>query len=260
MGLKRRIVPCLDVKDGRVVKGVHFEGLRDAGDPVELASRYEEQEADEVVFLDISASREGRSTLLDIVQATAERLFVPLTVGGGVGSVEDVYQVLRAGADKVAINTALVRDPALATRAAERFGSQCIVASVDAKRVEDTWIVHTHGGSRATDIEAIPWCRELAERGAGEILLTSMDRDGTKDGYDLKLTREVARTVDVPVVASGGAGTVDHLHDALTRGEADAALAASIFHYDETTVDRVKQELLARGVPLRPPQRTRGAA
>lgn len=256
MSLKKRVVPCLDVDEGRVVKGVEFEDLDDVGDPADLARRYEEQEADEVVFLDVSASKEGRSTFLETVRRTAEQLFIPLTVGGGIGSVDDIQRALRAGADRVSINTALVADPDLATRGARRFGSQCIVASIDARRDEDLdgWRVHTHGGSQPTDLEAVEWARTLAGKGAGEILLTSMDRDGTRDGFDLELTRAVSEAVDVPVIASGGAGTVDHLAEALEAG-GDAALAASIFHYGDVPVDEAKRQLLERGLPLRPLQR-----
>ncbi len=257
MALTKRIIPCLDVKDGRVVKGVRFKDLRDVGDPAALAARYETEGADEVVFLDISASREERATLLEIVQTAAEQLFIPLTVGGGIGSVEDIHRVLRAGADKVSINTAAVRDPELITRGAERFGSQCIVASIDARRIEDTedgqpqWRVFTHGGSKQTDKEAVAWCQALADRGAGEILLTSMDCDGTQDGYDLELTRRVVEAVDVPVIASGGAGTLDHLQEAFEDGGADAALAASIFHDGVYSVAEAKAYLQDQGLDMR---------
>ena len=252
MPLTKRIIPCLDVKDGRVVKGIQFENLRDIGDPAELAARYEAEGADEVVFLDISASREGRKTFLDVVQRTAEQLFIPLTVGGGIGAVEDIHAVLRAGADKVSINTAAVRTPELITQGADLFGRQCIVASVDARRVGDGWQVFTHGGSKATDLEAVAWARHLAsERGAGEVLLTSMDCDGTQDGYDLALTRKVVEAVDVPVIASGGAGTLEHLREALVDGGADAALAASIFHDRTHSVGEAKAFLAGRAVPMR---------
>ncbi|MDX1610965.1 MAG: imidazole glycerol phosphate synthase subunit HisF [Candidatus Thermoplasmatota archaeon] len=257
MSLTKRIIPCLDVKEGRVVKGVKFQNLRDVGDPAELAARYEQEGADEVVFLDISASREGRKTFLEVVRTTAEQLFIPLTVGGGISSVEDIHNVLRAGADKASINTAAVKRPEVITEGAERFGSQCIVGSVDARRVEDTdqgepqWRVFTHGGSQRTDKEAVAWAKELAERGAGEILLTSMDADGTLDGYDIELTRRVAEAVNVPVIASGGAGTLDHLTQAVTAGKADAALAASIFHDRTYSVQEAKATMAEDGVPVR---------
>ena len=254
--LKQRVIPCLDVDHGRVVKGVNFRGLKEVGDPVEMAIAYEAQGADELVFLDISASKEGRKALLGTVTRTAENLFVPLTVGGGVSTVEDVDRLLRAGADKVAINTGAVKDPKVLTAAAKEFGAQCVVVAIDAQRdaalgARKGWRVHTHGGSRPTDLEAVAWAREAARRGAGEILLTSMDRDGTKDGYDLALTRAVARAVKVPVIASGGAGSAEHLAEALTEGGASAALAASIFHFGEVTVHDVKRHLAARGVAVR---------
>jgi cyclase len=251
--LARRIIPCLDVKGGRVVKGVSFVDLRDAGDPVEVAARYDEEGADELCFLDITASHEERDIILDVVRATADRCFMPLTVGGGVRSLEDIRSLLRAGADKVSINTAAVAEPELVTRAAERFGTQCIVVAIDAKRVpgEERWEVYTHGGRRATGLDAVEWATRLTEGGAGEVLLTSMDRDGTKDGYDIALTRAVADAVSVPVIASGGAGTLDHLYDALAEGRADAVLAASIFHYREHSIGECKQYLRARGVEVR---------
>ena len=247
-----RLVVCLDMRDGRVVKGVRFEGLRDVGDPVELAARYETEGADEVVFLDISASVEGRATLLATVRRAADVLFVPLTVGGGVRSVEDVAQALRAGADKVSINTAAIARPALMTECAERFGSQCVVASIDARRdAEGRWVVWTHGGSRRTEIEAIAWARECVARGAGEILLTSIDRDGARQGYDLALTRAVANAVSVPVIASGGAGCAEHVRDAIVEGGADAVLVAGILHDGLTTVRELKDVLARANIPVR---------
>jgi cyclase len=252
--LAKRIIPCLDVRDGRVVKGTRFVDLRDAGDPVEVAARYDEEGADELTFLDITASHEKRDIIIDVVRRTAEQVFMPLTVGGGVRSVEDVRALLSAGADKVSINTAAVADVALVERASQRFGSQCTVVAVDAKRVEGEygkWEVYTHGGRRPTGIDALEWVRRVAECGAGEILLTSMDCDGTKDGYDVALTRTVAEAVSIPVIASGGAGTLEHLADVLTRGKADAALAASIFHYREFTVGQTKAFLGERGIPVR---------
>ena len=255
--LTRRIIPCLDVRAGRVVKGVGFVGLRDAGDPVEVATRYDAQGADELTFLDITASHEERAILLDVVRATAERCFMPLTVGGGVRAPEDVRTLLAAGADKVSINTAAVADPEVVRRAAERFGAQCIVVAIDAKQVATDpprWEVFTHGGRRATGMDAIEWAVRVTSLGAGEILLTSMDRDGTKEGYDLALTRAVSDAVPVPVIASGGAGTLEHLRAGLVEGHADAVLAASIFHYGEHTVGECKTWLRDRGVPVRPPQ------
>ena len=264
MTLRKRIVVCLDVRDGRVVKGVSFVGLRDVGDPVALAERYEAEGADEVVLLDVSASREGRRTLLDVVRRTAERLFVPLTVGGGIGDVDDVDRVLRAGADKVSVNSAAVARPELLTEAAARFGSQCVVASIDARAVEripgvasssrpteTRYEVVTHGGTRGTDLEAVSWARRCVELGAGEVLLTSIDRDGHRDGFDLELTGRVSGAVRVPVIASGGAGTAEHFRDALTVAGAEAALAAGIFHEGVTTVAEVKRALHEAGVPVR---------
>lgn len=250
--LRPRVIVCLDVQDGRVVKGTRFKGLRDVGDPVELASRYEGEGADEIVFLDISASHEGRGTLLDTVQRTAEVLFVPLTVGGGVRTVSDMDALLRAGADKVSVNSGAVRDPHVLTQGAERFGSQCVVISIDAAREGDTWYHYTHGGRQRTDLEAVPWARECVARGAGEVLLTSIDRDGVRTGYDLELTRAVAEAVTVPVIASGGAGSAEHLRDALTVGKAQAVLVAGILHDGLTTVARIKEELTEWGVPIRP--------
>ena len=251
--LARRIIPCLDVKAGRVVKGIGFVGLRDAGDPVEVARRYDREGADELCFLDITASHEERGILLDVVRATAEQCFMPLTVGGGVRAEADIRELLRAGADKVSINTAAVSDPDLVRRGAERFGTQCIVVAIDAKRVEgeERWEVYTHGGRRPTGLDAVEWAVRLTEGGAGEILLTSMDGDGTRDGYDLGLTRAVADAVGVPVIASGGAGTLDHLYDALEQGHASAVLAASIFHYEEYSIGHCKEYLAERGIPVR---------
>jgi cyclase len=254
------VIVCLDVEGGRVVKGTRFKGLRDVGDPVELARRYEEEGADEIVFLDISASHEGRSTLLDTVRRTAEVLFVPLTVGGGVGTVEDMDALLRAGADKVSVNSGAVRDPSVLTRGADRFGSQCVVISIDAAREDDTWFHYTHGGRRRTDLEAVPWAAECVERGAGEVLLTSIDRDGVRSGYDLELTRAVADAVTVPVIASGGAGTPEHLRDGFLEGRASAVLLAGILHDGLTTVGELKAALTEWGIPVRPLSGPRGEA
>ncbi len=249
--LAKRIIPCLDVKDGRVVKGISFVRLRDAGDPVECARVYDEQGADELVFLDITASSEGRKTMLDVAGRTAEVVFMPVTVGGGINTIEDIRALLSAGADKVSINTAAVRDPEFVREAAERFGSQCIVVAIDAKRRDGTWEVYTHGGRRPTGIDAVGWAKRVEELGAGEILLTSMDKDGTKDGYDIELTRAVAEGVSIPVIASGGAGRLEHLYEALTSGMADAALAASIFHFGEFTIRETKEYLGKRGITVR---------
>lgn len=249
--LAKRIIPCLDIDAGRVVKGVRFEGLKDAGDPVEIAKRYDEQGADELVFLDISASHEGRATLLDTVAAVAGQVFIPLTVGGGVRSVEDVRRLLHAGADKVAINTAAVQEPELVRAASQRFGNSCIVVAVDAKRVGDHWEVFTHGGRKPTGLDAVAWARRMADHGAGEILLTSMDCDGTKAGFDLALTRAVADAVPVPVIASGGVGNLDHLVAGIKEGHADAVLAASIFHFGEFTVREAKLYLASHNIEVR---------
>ncbi len=253
--LAKRIIPCLDVKDGRVVKGVNFVGLRDAGDPVEVAQRYDEERADELTFLDITASHERRKIILDVVARTADTVFMPLTVGGGVRELQDVRDLLNAGSDKVSINTAAVQRPEFVRAAAERFGSQCVVVAIDAKRVPGSeplrWEVYIHGGRTPTGIDAIEWARRMESYGAGEILLTSMDRDGTKAGYDLELTRAIADAVQVPVIASGGVGSLEHIYEGLTIGGATAALAASIFHYREFTVQQCKEYLAARGVAVR---------
>jgi cyclase len=248
--LTKRVIPCLDVANGRVVKGVRFVNLRDAGDPKAAAAAYEAAGADEIVFLDISASHEGRSTLLDIVRATADGLFIPLTVGGGVASVAHFDDLLRAGAEKVAVNSAAVADPSIVRSAAERFGSQAVVAAVDVRREGGGWRVFTHGGKRETDLEGVAWCAKLVELGAGEILLTSMDRDGTKMGFDVELLRAVSSIVRVPVVASGGAGTVAHFVEAVQAG-ASAVLAASLFHFNELTVGEVKSAMARAGIPVR---------
>ena len=252
--LARRIIPCLDVDAGRVKKGIRFKQLRDAGDPVEVAAAYDQKGADEICFLDITASSDNRATMLEVVRITAEQVFLPLTVGGGVRSVEDVRKLLLAGADKAGINTAAVADPELVRRASNAFGSQAIVVAVDARRRPDrpgNWEVFTHGGRKPTDIDAVAWCARMAELGAGEILLTSMDRDGTRDGFDLELTRAVADRVPIPVIASGGVGTLQHLYEGVVIGGADAVLAASIFHFGEYTVGQARDYLRARGVPVR---------
>lgn len=253
--LARRIIPCLDVKDGRVVKGVNFVNLKDAGDPVEIARRYDEEEADELVFLDITASNERRDILIDVVRRTAEQVFMPLTVGGGVRTLSDIRNLLSAGADKVSINTAAVEDPGFVRQAAERFGSQCTVVAIDARAVPGrpgNWEVYTHGGRRPTGIDAVAWAARMEELGAGEILLTSMDRDGTRDGYDIQLTRTVVERVGIPVIASGGVGSLAHLLEGVSAGGADAVLAASIFHYCEHTVGDAKEYLRRNGIPVRP--------
>ncbi len=253
--LAKRIIPCLDVADGRVVKGVNFLGLRDAGDPVEIAERYDEEEADELVFLDIRASTDNRDTMLDVVRRTAEQVFMPLCVGGGIRTIEDIRRLLSAGADKVSINTPAILNPDFISEASSRFGTQCIVVAIDAKRAGNgAYIVHSHGGrdgGRPTPLEPVTWAREADHRGAGEILLTCMDCDGTKEGYNIDLTRAVADAVGIPVVASGGAGNLEHLRAALQEGGADAALAASVFHFQEYTIRQAKEYLAKCGVPVR---------
>jgi cyclase len=252
--LAKRIIPCLDVKDGRVVKGVNFVNLRDAGDPVEVAQLYDVQGADELAFLDITASHEKRQIIIDVVHRTAQHLFIPLTVGGGIKTTGEIRALLRAGADKVSINTAAVQRPAFVREAAEAFGSQCIVVAIDAKRrqaAEFAWEVYTHGGRNATGLDAVAWAQQVEALGAGEILLTSMDRDGTMAGYDIGLTRQIVDAVGIPVIASGGVGNLDHLYQGLVEGGADAVLAASIFHFGEHTVAEVKQYLQAKGVVVR---------
>lgn len=252
MSLKVRIIPCLDVKDGRVVKGVNFVNLRDAGDPVEQAAVYDAAGADELTFLDITASSDARDTLFDVVARTAERCFMPLTVGGGVRTVEDVRKLLLAGADKTSINTAAVNRPDFVREAAEKFGAQCVVVAIDAKQVSPgKWEVFTHGGRNGTGLDAIDWARRMAEYGAGEILLTSMDRDGSEKGFDLELTRRVADAVNIPVVASGGVGNLDHLVDGVVKGHASAVLAASIFHFGRHSIGEAKQHMAAAGIPVR---------
>ncbi|QIT53816.1 imidazole glycerol phosphate synthase subunit HisF [Aquisalimonas sp. 2447] len=256
MSLAKRIIPCLDVDAGRVVKGVQFVDIRDAGDPVEIARRYDQAGADEITFLDITASSDERDTLVQVVEAVAAEVFMPLTVGGGIRTPADIRRMLNAGADKVGINTAAIHNPEFVSEAADRFGSQCIVVAVDAKRVssaeaEPRWEVFTHGGRRSTGIDAVEWTRQMAERGAGEILLTSMDRDGTREGFDLALTRAVSEAVTVPVIASGGVGSLQHLVDGVVEGCADAVLAASIFHFNEHSISEAKEYMAARGVPVR---------
>ena len=254
MALSKRVIPCLDVKDGRVVKGVNFTGLRDAGDPVAIAKRYNDEGADEIAFLDITASSDKRDTLLHVIEAVAEQIFIPLTVGGGVRSVADIRRLLNAGADKVSINTAAVTNPGLIDEAAGFFGSQAIVAALDAKAVtpdNSRWEIFTHGGRTPTGLDAVAWAREMQRRGAGEILLTSMDRDGTKQGFNLPLTRAVSEAVAIPVIASGGVGNVAHLVEGITEGKADAVLAASIFHFGEATVRRAKEAMRAAGIEVR---------
>ncbi len=250
--LSKRIIPCLDVKDGRVVKGVNFVNLRDAGDPVEIAKKYSDEGADEICFLDITASNEERKTMIDVVERTAAQVFVPLTVGGGVRTLNDVRQILLAGADKVSINTAAVKNPDFVKEAADKFGSQCIVVAIDARSVGDSkWEVFTHGGRNPTGIDAVEWAQKMEDYGAGEILLTSMDKDGTKSGYDLPLTKTISRNLRIPIIASGGAGNLEHLSDGVKLGEADAVLVASIFHYGEYTIKEAKEFLSAKGIPVR---------
>jgi len=254
VGLAKRIIPCLDVDRGRVVKGVRFVEIRDAGDPVEVARRYDAEGADEITFLDITASSDDRDTMLHVVEAVAGEVFIPLTVGGGIRSLDDIRRLLNAGADKVSINTTAVRDPEFVRTAAERFGSQCIVVAIDAKQVEQApprWEIFTHGGRKQTGLEAIAWAERMAAYGAGEILLTSMDRDGTKSGFDLALTRAISDAVPVPVIASGGVGTLDHLVEGVREGGADAVLAASIFHFGEYTIEAAKRHMAAHGIEVR---------
>ena len=251
--LAKRIIPCLDVKGGRVVKGVNFLGLRDAGDPVEVAAMYDEQGADEVTFLDITASHEKRNIMIHVVERTAEQVFMPLTVGGGIRDIDDIRDLLNAGADKVSINTSAVEDPHFVKRSSDRFGSQCIVVAIDAKRKngEDEWEVFTYGGRKPTGLDTCKWAKQVEELGAGEILLTSMDCDGTKEGYDIQLTRRISESVNIPVIASGGAGNLEHLYEALADGKADAVLAASIFHYREYTIREAKAYLRDKGISVR---------
>ena len=250
MGLATRIIPCLDVDAGRVVKGVQFVDIRDAGDPVEVAIRYDDQRADELTFLDITASSDARRILIDVVRSVASEVFIPLTVGGGIREMEDIYSMLRAGADKISINTAAVARPEFVAEASNHFGSQCIVVAIDAKQIGDHWEVYTHGGRKPTGIDALVWAKQMTEFGAGEILLTSMDRDGTKDGFDLALTRAVVDVVTIPVVASGGVGTLGHLAAGILEGGASAVLAASIFHFGEFTIDQAKQYMAMRGIEV----------
>jgi cyclase len=249
--LAKRIIPCLDVDKGRVVKGVKFQNLRDAGDPVEVAKSYEEQSADELVFLDITASAEERKIMIEVVQRVAETIFIPFTVGGGVSSLEDIRRLLSAGADKVSINTAAVKNPQLIYESAKRFGSQCIVVAIDAKRSERGWEVYIHGGRTPTGLDAVEWAKRVESLGAGEILLTSMDADGTKKGYDIELNRAVASTVSIPVIASGGAGTMEHFYEVFTQTNVDAALAASLFHFKEVSIPELKAYLKNKGVHVR---------
>lgn len=251
MALAKRIIPCLDVDKGRVVKGVNFVNIRDAGDPVEVARRYNEQGADELTMLDITATHEGRDTMVETVRAIAGEVFIPLTVGGGIRTLDDIRTMLNAGADKVAINSAAIYDPDFVRAASERFGAQCIVVAIDAKRVEDHWEIYTHGGRKPTGINAVEWAKKMAELGAGEILLTSMDRDGVKTGFDLALTRAVANAVDIPVIASGGVGNLEHLAEGVLEGHADAVLAASIFHFGEYSIAEAKQVMRDRDIEVR---------
>ena len=249
--LTKRIIPCLDVKNGRVVKGIKFLNLRDAGDPAQIAEIYDKEGADEIVFLDITASHEGRDIFIDVVKHTAEKVFMPLTVGGGIAKLETIEALLKAGADKVSINTMAVHDPHFVREAARRFGAQCIVVAIDAKRMGDNWEVFTHGGRKPTGLNAIEWAKKVTDLGAGEILLTSMDCDGTKKGYDIELTRAISESVTIPIIASGGAGDLEHLREALVDGKADAALAASIFHFKEYSIKETKEFLNTKGVCVR---------
>lgn len=249
--LAKRIIPCLDVKDGRTVKGVNFEGLRDAGDPVELARRYAKEGADELVFLDITATKEKRKTLIPLVRRIAKELSIPFTVGGGISNTKQIEELLHAGADKISMNSAIVRNPDLINHAADRFGAQCIVAAIDAKRTDDHWKVFVKGGSESTGLDAIKWAEEVDRRGVGEILLTSMDRDGTKNGFDIELLQKVNDIVTIPVIASGGAGTVEHFIEAIRSGRSDAVLAASIFHFNEIAIGKLKEELSKSNIPVR---------
>ena len=254
--LAKRIIPCLDVKDGRVVKGTNCLNLKDAGDPVEIAALYDKQGADELTFLDITASHENRNIIIDVVKKTAEQVFMPLTVGGGIRNIDDIRRLLVAGADKVSINTAAVKDPEFVTKASRRFGSQCIVVAIDAKKVKGKvdpvkWEVYINGGRTPTGLDAVEWAKEVESRGAGEILLTSMDCDGTKDGFDIELNRAISEAVNIPIIASGGAGKLEHFYDVFTRGKVDAALAASIFHYREITIREVKEYLITKGINIR---------
>ncbi len=252
--LAKRVIPCLDVKDGRVVKGVNFVGLRDAGDPIALAERYDAERADEVIFLDITATSDDRGTVVDLASHASERLHLPFTVGGGFRSAADIRSMIAAGADKVSINSAAVKDPALITEAAHAFGTQAILVAIDAKRIPggvDRWEVYTAGGRNATGLDAVAWAQEAARRGAGEILLTSMDRDGSREGFDCALTRAVARAVDIPVIASGGVGKLEHFAQGILEGEADAVLAASVFHFGELTIRQVKEDMARHGIPVR---------
>lgn len=250
--ISKRIIPCLDVKDGRVVKGIQFLNLRDAGNPVEVAKKYSEEGADEIIFLDVAASYENRDNMIEVVKKSAIKVFVPLTVGGGVRTLDDVRNLLLAGADKVAINTAAVKKPQFIKEASDKFGSQCIVAAIDARsNGKDTWEVYTHGGRTPTGIDAVEWARKIENLGVGEILLTSMDKDGTKDGYDIELTRMVSKSVNIPLIASGGAGKIEHMLDAINYGKADAVLCASIFHYGEFTISEVKKILNSQGILMR---------
>ncbi len=254
MGLAKRIIPCLDVDAGRVVKGVQFVDIRDAGDPVEVARRYDEQGADEITFLDITASSDNRDTIVHVVEAVASEVFIPLTVGGGIRQLSDIRRMLNAGADKVSINTAAVHNPDFVREASDHFGSQCIVVAIDARQVgtdPNRWEVFTHGGRKGTGLDAVEWARKMVAYGAGEILLTSMDRDGTKNGFDLALTRAISEAVEVPVIASGGVGNLEHLADGVLSGKADAVLAASIFHFGEYTIEQAKQHMQSRGIEVR---------